>query len=124
MRGPLRGPGSEGSEGSACLWQAGSEGGGIAIGHACGVRVQRVQKVPPALGRRVQRVVVSPFRGDEHEVCVTGFPAGHGHPDPRRRISVRIVSEGKPMNTREGTAAFLDRAAKIRQLPQSSLPDF
>ena len=87
-------------------------------------RVQRVQKVLPAFGRRVQRVVVSPFRGDEHEVCVTGFPAGHGHPDPRRRISVRIVSEGKPMNTREGTAAFLDRAAKIRQLPQSSLPDF
>ena len=26
--GPLRGPGSEGSKGSACLWQAGSEGGG------------------------------------------------------------------------------------------------
>ena len=30
-RGPLRGPGSKGSEGSACLWQAGSEGGGIAL---------------------------------------------------------------------------------------------
>ena len=27
-KGPLRGPGSEGSKGSACLWQAGSEGGG------------------------------------------------------------------------------------------------
>ena len=30
-RGPLRGPGSKGSEGSACLWQAGSKGGGIAL---------------------------------------------------------------------------------------------
>ena len=30
-RGPLRGPGSEGSEGSACLWQAGSEGGGLPL---------------------------------------------------------------------------------------------
>ena len=29
--GPLCGPGSEGSEGSACLWQAGSKGGGIAL---------------------------------------------------------------------------------------------
>ena len=29
--GPLRGPGSEGSEGSACLWQAGSKGGGGAL---------------------------------------------------------------------------------------------
>ena len=31
MYGPLCGPGSEGSEGSACLWQAGSKGGGIAL---------------------------------------------------------------------------------------------
>ena len=30
--GPLRGPGSEGSEGSAYLWQADSKGGGIAFG--------------------------------------------------------------------------------------------
>ena len=30
--GPLRGPGSEGSEGSACLWQAGSKGGGLPLG--------------------------------------------------------------------------------------------
>ena len=30
--GPLGGPGSKGSEGSACLWQAGSKGGGIACG--------------------------------------------------------------------------------------------
>ena len=30
-RGPLRGPGSKGSEDSACLWQAGSKGGGIAL---------------------------------------------------------------------------------------------
>ena len=29
--GPQSGPGSEGSEGSAYLWQAGSEGGGIAL---------------------------------------------------------------------------------------------
>ena len=29
--GPQSGPGSEGSEGSACLWQAGSKGGGIAL---------------------------------------------------------------------------------------------
>ena len=29
--GPLRGPGSEGSKGSACLRQAGSKGGGIAL---------------------------------------------------------------------------------------------
>ena len=27
--GPLCGPGSKGSEGSACLWQAGSKGGGL-----------------------------------------------------------------------------------------------
>ena len=27
-KGPLRGPGSKGSKGSACLWQVGSEGGG------------------------------------------------------------------------------------------------
>ena len=33
--GPLRGPGSEGSEGSACLWQAGSEGGGLPL---CGAQ--------------------------------------------------------------------------------------
>ena len=31
MKGPLCGPGSKGSEGSACLWQAGSKGGGIAL---------------------------------------------------------------------------------------------
>ena len=31
MYGPLCGPGSEGSEDSACLWQAGSKGGGIAL---------------------------------------------------------------------------------------------
>ena len=31
MYGPLCGPGSEGSEGSARLWQAGSKGGGIAL---------------------------------------------------------------------------------------------
>ena len=31
MYGPLYGPGSEGSEGSARLWQAGSKGGGIAL---------------------------------------------------------------------------------------------
>ena len=31
LYGPLCGPGSKGSEGSACLWQAGSEGGGIAL---------------------------------------------------------------------------------------------
>ena len=42
-RGPLRGPGSKGSEGSACLWQAGSKGGGIAL------------------------------TGDEYKVSVTGF---------------------------------------------------
>jgi len=29
--GPQSGPGSEGSEGSACLWQAGSEGGGLPL---------------------------------------------------------------------------------------------
>ena len=29
---PLRGLGSKGSEGSACPWQAGSKGGGIACG--------------------------------------------------------------------------------------------
>jgi len=40
-------PGSKGSEGS--------EGDGIALGHTCGVRVQKVQRV-----QRVQRVVVSP----------------------------------------------------------------
>ena len=43
--GPLRGPGSKGSEGSACLWQAGSKGCGIAL------------------------------MGDEYKVRVTGFPA-------------------------------------------------
>ena len=31
MYGPLCGPGSKGSEGSARLWQAGSKGGGIAL---------------------------------------------------------------------------------------------
>ena len=50
-KGPLRGPGSEGSEGSARPWQAGSKGGGIAF-------------------------------GDEYEVSVTEFPAGHGHSEP------------------------------------------
>ena len=30
-----------------------------------GSRVQKVQRVLPASGRRVQRVVVSPLRGDE-----------------------------------------------------------
>ena len=29
--GPQSGPGSKGSEGSACLWQAGSEGGGLPL---------------------------------------------------------------------------------------------
>ena len=33
--GPQSGPGSEGSEGSACLWQAGSEGGGLPL---CGAQ--------------------------------------------------------------------------------------
>ena len=33
--GPLCGPGSEGSKGSACLWQAGSEGGGLPL---CGAQ--------------------------------------------------------------------------------------
>jgi len=32
MQGPQSGPGSEGSKGSACLWQAGSEGDGGACG--------------------------------------------------------------------------------------------
>ena len=40
---PLCGPGSKGSEGSACLWHAGSKGGGIALA------------------------------GDEYEVSVTGL---------------------------------------------------
>ena len=57
--GPLCGPGSEGSEGSK-----GSKGGGggSAYGGHFVARVQRVQKVLPAFGRRVQRVVVSPYR--------------------------------------------------------------
>ena len=33
--GPQSGPGSEGSEGSACLWQAGSEGGGGGFAAGC-----------------------------------------------------------------------------------------
>ena len=57
--------GSEGSKGSARSRRAGSEGCGIAIGHACGVRVQRVQKV-----QRVQRGRYRPA-GDEYEVSVT-----------------------------------------------------
>ena len=50
------------------LTALGAEGCGIAIGHACGVRVQRVQKV-----HRVQRVWYRPA-GDEYKVSVTGFP--------------------------------------------------
>ena len=42
------------------LTALGAEGCGIAIGHACGVRVQRVHKV-----QRIQRVVVSLLRSDE-----------------------------------------------------------
>ena len=41
--GPLCGPGSEGSKGSACLWQAGSEGGGggFAADYKKGARLRR-----------------------------------------------------------------------------------
>ena len=50
----------------------GSEGGGIAFGHACGVRVQKVQRVQRV--QKVQRVVASPG-GDEYEYSVTfSFP--------------------------------------------------
>ena len=51
-----------GPEGSKVVRQFVAEGCGIAFGHALtGVRVQKVQRVPPAFGRLVQRVVVSPF---------------------------------------------------------------
>ena len=58
-------PSAGGFLGLTGLWP---EGCGIAIGHACGVRVQRVQKV-----HRVQRVWYRPT-GDEYKDSVTGFP--------------------------------------------------
>ena len=47
------------------LWRAGFKGLWHRPWSHCAARVQRVQRVLPALGRRVQRVVVSPLRGDE-----------------------------------------------------------
>ena len=47
------------------LWRAGFRGWWHRPWSHCAARVQRVQRVLPALGRRVQRVVVSPLRGDE-----------------------------------------------------------
>ena len=46
MYGPLCGPGSKGSEGSARLWQAGSKGGGIAL--------------------RAMSIIMPPFGGHVH----------------------------------------------------------
>ena len=70
------------------LTALGAEGCGIAIGHACGVRVQRVQKV-----HRVQRVWYRPA-GDEYKVSVTGLPSRpHRHSDPGRRILVHVDSD-------------------------------
>ena len=64
------------------LTALGAEGCGIAIGHACGVRVQRVQKV-----HRVQRVWYRPA-GDEYKDSVTGFPfpPPTRHPERQRRM--------------------------------------
>ena len=43
-----------------------------AIGHTFGVKVQKVQRVRPAFGRLVQRVVDCPT-GNAYKVSVTGF---------------------------------------------------
>ena len=48
---------------------------GCAIGHTCGVRVQKVQRVRPAFGRLVQRVVDCPT-GNEFYNAAFG---GHVH---------------------------------------------
>lgn len=48
---------------------------------------------------------------------------GHSHSAPQAKNLDKIISEGKTVNTRKGTAAFGDRATKIRQLLQGSLPE-
>ena len=73
--GPLRGPGSEGS------WT-----------RPLGVKVQKVQKVLPAPGRQVQRVVVSPA-AMSIKTALRDFPPGTVILSLRRRISVHAVFE-------------------------------
>ena len=45
----------------------------IALGHTFGVRVQKVQRVRPAFGRLVQRVVVSPYRAMSFVIPLRGM---------------------------------------------------
>ena len=58
--------------GGGCAASFIKKGRGSVIGHTFGVRVQRVQRVRPAFGRLVQRVVDCPS-GDEYKVSVTGL---------------------------------------------------
>ena len=62
------------------------------MGH-CVARVQRVQKVLPAFGRRVQRVVVSPWRAMSIKSALRDFPPGTVILSRRRRISVHAAFE-------------------------------
>ena len=92
--GPLCGPGSEGSEGSACLWQAGSEGcgGGFAAdykkgrGSAAGCVEGLWKKVlkmdRPLAGGFLSLTALRaegcglPLCGNAYKVSVTGFTFG------------------------------------------------
>jgi hypothetical protein len=73
--GPLCGRGSKGS------WT-----------RPLGVKVQKVQKVLPAPGRQVQRVVVSPA-AMSIKTALRDFPPGMVILSLRRRISVHAVFE-------------------------------
>ena len=72
---PFGREGSKGSEGSACPWQAGSKGGGIACGDEYKVSVTFLP--PPACQGEGDRV-----SGGRGWLQSSHSPAGHSHSEP------------------------------------------
>ena len=61
---------------------------GRAIGHTCGVKVQKVQRVRPAFGRLVQRVVDCPTGNEFYNAAFGGHVhiEYHNHSYPRTSL--------------------------------------